>query len=136
MTRRAVGSRLCASHQSIGFFSHTGSRLPKAIAAALSNPSPFSSHISVALEFDAISSFSPVAELLAGDMVFSAVPRLVSRAALVLFLSVLARSLVALLLTAETTSWVCCKRSIPSCSRPGSNCPSTRACIVGSTRGE
>ena len=53
MTRRAVGSRLCASHQSIGFFSH--SRLPKAIAAALSNPSSFSSHISVALEFDAIS---------------------------------------------------------------------------------
>ena len=36
MTRRAVGSRLCASHQLIDFFSH--SRLPKAIAAALSNP--------------------------------------------------------------------------------------------------
>ena len=40
VTRRAVESRLYASHQSIGFFSH--SRLPKAIAAALSNPSSFS----------------------------------------------------------------------------------------------
>ena len=132
MTRRAVGSRLCASY----------SRLPKAIAAALSNPSSFSSHISVALEFDAISSFSSVPGLLAGEMVFSAMPRLVPRAVLVLFLSGLARSLVALLVTAETTPWVCCKRSIPSCvsehadsSSPGSNYPSTTAYIVGYTRG-
>ena len=52
MTRRAVGSRLCASHQSIDFFSH--SRSPKAIAAALSKPSSFSLHIFVVLELDAI----------------------------------------------------------------------------------
>ena len=141
MTRRAVGSRLCASHQSIGFFSR--SRLPKAIAAALSKPSSFSSHIYVALELDAITYFSSVPGLFAGEMVFSAVPCLVPRAVLVLFLSGLARSLVALLVTAETTSWVCCKRSIPSCvsghansSSSGSNCPSTTACIVGCTRGE
>ena len=141
MTRRAVGSRLCALHQSIGFFSH--SRLPKAIAAALSNPLSFSSHISVALEFDAISSFSSVPGLLTGEMVFSAVLRPVSRAVLVLFYIGLARCLVALLVTAETTPWVCCKRSIPPCvsghaesSSPGSNCPSTTACIVGCTRGE
>ena len=141
MTRRAVGSRLCASHQSIGFFSH--SRLPKSIAAALSNPSSSSSRLSVALEFDNISSFSSVPGLLTGELVFSAPPRLVPRAVLVLFLSGLACSLVALLVTSETTHWVCCKRSIPSCvsghadsSSPGSNCPSTTACIVGCTRGE
>ena len=98
MTRQAVVSRLYASHQSIGFFSH--SRLPKAIAAALSNPSSFLSHISVALEFDAISFFSSVPELLSGELVFSAAPRLVLRAVLVLYLSGLARSLVALLVSA------------------------------------
>ena len=141
MTGRAVGSRLCASHQSIGFFSH--GRLPKAITAALSNPSSLSSHNSVALEFNAMSSFSSVPGLLAGEMVFSAVPHLVFRAVFVLFFSGLARSFVALLVTAGTTPWVCCKRSTPSCvsghadsSSPGSNCPSTTACIVGCTRGE
>ena len=134
-------SRLCASHQLNDFFSH--SRLPKAIAAALSSPSSVSSHISVALELVAISSFSSVPGLLAGELVFSAAPRLVPRAVLVLYLSDLARSLVERLVTAETTPWVCCKRSIPSCvsehadcSGPGSNCPSTTACVVGCTRSE
>ena len=62
---------------------------------------------------------------------------------LALFLSGLARSLVALLVTAGTTPWVCCKWSIPSCvngradsSSQGSNYPSTTACIVGCTRGK
>ena len=93
----------------------------------------------MALEFDAISYFSSVSGLLAGELVFSAVPRPVSRAVLVLFLSGLAYSLAALLATAETTPWVCRKRSVPSCvnghaisSSPDSNCPSTTACIVGS----
>ena len=141
MTRPAVVSRLYASHRSIGFFSH--SRLPKAIAAAPSNLSLFLSHTSVALEFDAISSFSSVPGLLNGELVFSAAPRLVPRDVLVLYLSGLARSHVALLVTTEKTPWVCCKRSIRSCvsgyadsTGPGSNCPSTTTCLVGCTGSE
>ena len=135
MTKRAVGVRLCASHQSTGFFSH--SRLSKAIAAALSKPSLVSLHVSVALELDAISDL----ELLAGGMVLSAGPRIVSRAVLVLFLNGLARSLIIFLVTVETTPWVCCKSSIPcvsghaDISSPGFNYPSTTACIVDCTIG-
>ena len=66
------------------------------------------------LEFDVLSSFPSVPGLLAGEMVLSAVPRLVSLAVLVLFLDGLARFLVSFLVTAETTPWVCCKRSIRS----------------------
>ena len=61
VTRRAVVSRLYASHQSIGFFSH--SRLPKAIAAALSNPSSVSWLWNLTLSYLFLSSWAIDKEL-------------------------------------------------------------------------